>query len=198
MRAAMSVTSATSVASLPPVRLRWTDEGPLVATLRPARSRALFHLGAAAWNLTLGPGLWLLGVVRHSASYAAIAFAAGVFFLLLALRAAVSRTRISIERGKLLLRPGPLTFWKRAELPLSEIAAFYARSNPDGTHDVMVGLRDGQRRALPLDRETVLLTASWRKEKLFTAPLSHAEFIARRLEEMVEDGRRAGHDTYRT
>ena len=184
-------------ALVPPKGLRWEDLGPFAANLRPPRSRVVFHLAGAAWNIAL-PGLYDELGGAHLFSFSRMGLGIGAAFLLLALRASLSRQRIVFEGGWLRVRPQIVSFWKRFDVAMVDVTSFDVQENEDRTCDVFAVFRGGSRQRIPFDRETILLSASWKKAKLFAAPRSHAEFIAARLGQMLEDARRSGHDTYRS
>ena len=184
-------------ALVPPKGLRWEDLGPVAANLRPARSRAVFHLAGAAWNLAL-PGLYDGLGGAHLFAFSRIGLGFSAAFLLLALRAFRSRQRIVFDGGWLRVNPQLFAFWKRFDVALVDVTGFDVQENDDGTCDVFAVLSGGSRQRIPFDRETILLSASWNKAKLFAAPRSHAEFIAARLGQMLDGARRSGHDTYRS
>ena len=184
-----------------PRGLRWQEESPVSARLRPRISRMYFCLFGAVWNLALGPGhvLEALGVRMrgHTDSFDFVALLAGVFFVLLAARELALTTRVDFRGGKLVIR-APLAPWVRFDAPMSEIVSFGAVPNEDGTHQFGVHLRTGPDRILPLGFETVPMRASWTRKRPFASPVTYASFLAGRLGEMLETARRSGHDTYRT
>jgi hypothetical protein len=172
----------------PPRGLRWREDSPVSAQLRPRISRFYFCLFTAVWNLALGPGhaLEAFGIPTRApvAGFDSLVLLGGVSFVLLAVRELALTTRIDFRGGRLAIRAS-LAPWVRFDAPLSEIAGFYAVRNEDGTHQVGVDIRAGLDRILPLGFETVPLRASWTRKRPFASPVSYASFLAGRLGEML-------------
>ena len=182
----------------PPKGLRWKQDGPLTARLRPRIGRCYFCIFGAIWNFALGPGHVLRWVVpmRPSPALDQVGLAAGVLFLLLAAREVALVTRVGFESGKLVVH-APLAPWAGLEIPQIEIKSFEVEDGEDGTHRVVVRTHAGADRKVPLNFETMLLRGNWSKKVLFAAPVTYASFVATRLTEMLDAAKRSGHDTYR-
>ena len=161
------------------------------------RSRAGLYLLAAVWNFTIGVVLYVLGVHRV-APFMWVGVVASLGFLAMAVRAATLTTYLIFERGRFFVRPGPLAFWLRFEAPIADIAGFEVVHCEDQAYEVFVLSPGGARRKLPIDLEGTGLIVRGSGRRLLVAPRSHADFVAARLGQMLEDARRSGHDTYRS
>jgi hypothetical protein len=186
----------------PPRGLRWREESPVSAQLRPRISRFYFCLFCAVWNFALGPGhvIEALGLPLHrrpTVGYDLVGLLGVVFFVILAVRELALTTRVDFRGGQLVVR-APLAPWVRFDAPMSEIVSFYVVPKEDGTHQVALYTRTGPDPILPLGFETVPTRASWTRKRPFASPPAYATFLAGRLGEMLETARRSGHDTYRT
>jgi hypothetical protein len=182
-----------------PKGLRWEQDGPLTARLRPRISRLYFCLFGAVWNFALGPG-HVLGAALHHASgsqaFDLVGLGGGLLFLLLAAREAGLVSRVAFESGNLVVRVS-LAPWARLEIPQVEIKSFEVVQNEDATYRVLVRTHAGADRKVPLNFETVPVRGNWNKKMLFAAPVTYASFIATRLTDMLDAAKRSGHDTYR-
>lgn len=179
----------------PPRGLRWREESPLSAQLRPRISRFYFYLFAAVWNFALvaGDALHPLGTPTRPPAglFDVVGLGAGVLFVLLAVRELALTTNVDFHGGQLVIR-APLAPWVRFDAPLTRIAGFSVLPNEDGTHSVYADIREDLDRILPLDFETIGLRASGSRKRPFASPVSYASFLAGRLGEMLEAARRSG------
>ena len=185
----------------PPRGLRWRQESPVSAQLRPRISRLYFCLFGAVWNWALGPGHVpeALGLPMRTrvGNLDLVALMAVVFFVLLAVRELALTTRVDFHGDKLSIR-APLAPWVRFDAPVSEIVGFGAVPNEDGTHQVGVHMRTGPDRILPMGFETVPLRASWTRKRPFASPAAYASFLAGRLGVMLETARIEAADSIST
>jgi hypothetical protein len=114
----------------PPLGLRWRDEGPLSASLRPRRSR-LFYVAllGALWNTAFA---LVVDEPPHIPSrFRVVASLATVTFTLPAVREALLVTRVTFADGMFRVVAGALAPWVRLELPLAVVRGFAVAEQAD-------------------------------------------------------------------
>lgn len=183
-----------------PRGLRWREDSPVSAVLRPRISRFYFCLFGAVWNLALGPAhvpQRLGSALPIPTAFDWVGLACGLLFFMLALRELALTTHVVYGSGKLVIKAA-LAPWVRFDVPMSEITELITVGSAEGTYQVVAKMRAGENRTLPLGFETVPMRASWTRKRPFASPPEYASFLAGRLGEMLETARLTGHDTYRT
>lgn len=183
---------------VPPNGLAWRDESELTATFRPRRSQGFAFAVASLWNFGLALAT-LLSAKPPPVWFTGTGFIGAFVFALAALRGFSRATLIRVEGSDLVIR-STLTPWARFRAPLSTIDGFRAVLTDDGaSHVVALRRGSGHEDKVPIDLELLPfgLYVAGRKRRLWPAPAAHAEYVASRLEEIAEAGRRAAHTTYR-
>jgi hypothetical protein len=144
---------------------------------------------AAVWNAVIG------GYFGRSTAFVTVGIVAAVFFVYLALRALLGATRLEIVDGKLRVTAGILPPRRRFEHLVTDIGGFAVRGRSDDIDGFKVHAltRNGVELALPLDLDGVVVRAKASRRALTgIAPVEHAQFVADRLGELVEEAKRAG------
>lgn len=182
-----------------PHRCRWEcDADGKGGVVRQGRSLSAFYLFGVAWNVALP-----LVTSGHDPSkpnsgvaFAAIGFCAAVVFAYLAVRSFVNRTSVRFLGGKLFCRTGPLPPRKAFEHEASDIAGFVADRGVGKSHDgfvVSLVTRNNHRIPLPLDLDGLVVTVNVLNRAIFgRAPVEHAAYVARRLDEALEVAQHEG------
>jgi hypothetical protein len=187
----------TTAKGEPPTRVRWTNESPTAATLRPKRSWLYFFLFATVWNLVVSR---IPELVRHPAAplmdHAGNVF--GTLFFLCALRELFRRAHFTFDQSTFVVKGGSFWPWIRFEMAVLEISGFQVATDPErGTTRVIVMTGAGRALDVPVPIEHLPIVMRGSKKVLLRAPPEHATFVAMRLGEMLEAARHLGHDTYR-
>jgi hypothetical protein len=129
---------------------RWkTSADGLSAELAPPRSRAVFLIFAAFWNIGLSQSFPPL--------FATLGLVAGLFLSLWAVREFLFRSRFSFKDGRFTFSAGPIGLRARVEVPLSEIAAFSLNNLAPHPSTVKLVLRDGSVRVLGVQVDSFIL-----------------------------------------
>jgi hypothetical protein len=159
-------------------------------SLHAPRTRAVLWLFAMLWNL----GGAFLG--RADLTFMTIGLLAATFFAFLVARALLDKTIVSFADGRFMTRAGPLPPFRRFEHPIADIHAFVAdvddADEREGHAVFLVTRGSPVKRRVPLPLAGAQLHMRGAKRP-FMGVVSEprARVVADRLNEMLEDARRA-------
>jgi hypothetical protein len=117
----------------------------------------------------------------------------GTFFLLLAARELALVTRIACDGGWLVVHGGWMAPWLRCRVPMVDGIEVKVVKNMDSAcHEVWLSAPAREDIKLPVNLEGPPIYWNNGPRRVFRAPVSHASFVAGRVAQMLELGRRTG------
>lgn len=180
-----------ALAAPPPAGMRWSEDGPCSAALRPTLGVVVLWVFSAVLSL----GIFVGGV----GSYAEHPWKPAVFelvFLLQCARVVFEVTRIRFVHGQLTIDRS-FTPLSGIHVPMTDIATFDVAERDDGTFRVVVRSKLGMERVLPISFDGLTLTVGMRRKRHFASPISYASYAALRLTLMLEAAKRRAEHSWR-
>jgi hypothetical protein len=175
-----------------PKRLRFVpDADGRGGRIPPSKAVSAALAFAVIWNLVL-PHVF----AKSNAMFTTVGIVAAVVFGLFFLRSIFRSTRLRFERGKLVCASTLPT--KRFEHLVADIDRFASgpsRSARYDTHRLWLVTKSGAQIELPCDFDGLVLTAKGSRHALTgLARIEDLEWIARMLNDALEEARREGHE----